>query len=114
LSFFWVAANCSSALDFTVFNISVILCFGSRRHGRALSSRSAGGSARRLARKIRFGCAHRAASYCSLYFMLSKARRRIGPPVSFGTSESLKAASPTVRGDCPQRELKAVPYVVIR
>ncbi len=49
-----------------------------------------------------------------MYFMLSKARRRIGPPVSFGTSQSLKVASPTVRGDRPQRELKAVPYVVIR
>ena len=114
LAFFWVAANCSSALDFTDFNISVMLCCGSRRHGRALSSRSAGGSARRLARKIRYGCAHRAVSYCSLYFMLSKARRRIGPLVSFVTSQSLKVASPTGRGDRPQRELKAVPYVVIR
>ena len=34
LSFFWVAVNCSSALDFTVFNIAWILCFGSRRRGK--------------------------------------------------------------------------------
>ncbi len=67
-----------------------------------------------MARKIRYGCADRAASYCSLYFILSKARRRIGPPISFGTSESLKVASPTVRGDRPPRDLMAVAYVVIR
>jgi hypothetical protein len=35
-------------------------------------------------RKISYGWAHRAASYCSLRFLLSKARRRIDPPASVG------------------------------
>ncbi len=70
LSFFWVAANCSSALDYTDFNISVILCFGSRHHGRKFSSRSAAGTAHRLVRKVGDGTAHRA-----IYFIVRRIYR---------------------------------------
>jgi hypothetical protein len=67
-----------------------------------------------VARKVSYGWAHRATSYCSLYFMLSKARRQIDPPASFGPSQSLKTALPTASGDRPQRDLEAVPCVTIR
>jgi hypothetical protein len=49
-----------------------------------------------------------------LYSMSLKARRRIGPPVSFGPWQSLKVALPRARGDRLQLPLEAVPYVVIR
>jgi hypothetical protein len=111
LSFFWVAVNSSSALDFADFNISRILCFGSRRHGRDLLSRSAGWSAS-SATAGRFAPL---LFYCSLYlYGVEGMKTNRSACLLRSVGRSLKAASPTASGCRPQPKLGAAPCVVSR